>query len=261
MKTPVISIIIPSYNKAAYISKTLDSILRQSFSSYEIIVQDGGSSDGTYEIVKEYAQKNPGIFKIESKRDNGQTNAINLGIAKARGKIISYINADDVYIRGAFSEVYKKFQNNPNAIWFAGQGKVINKKGKEIAKPTTWYKNFLLFLNSIFCLLITNYLTQPSVFLTKKAWEKYGPFTGLPNGIVMEYNLWLKLSKISMPKIINKTLSAFRITEGNISSIAYMNTLKEDERIVKKYTKNKFILLSHKFHNLLRVATIKVINR
>lgn len=261
MNNPLISVIIPSFNKIQFIGKTLDSILKQNYSSYEVIVQDGGSTDGTFEVIESYAKKYPKIFKIESKNDNGQTNAINIGFSKAKGEIITYINADDVYSSKAFIEIAKAYNEFPNTLWFAGRGKVIDKKGKEIAKVTTWYKNLLLFLNTRFNLLVTNYLIQPSVFLTREVFKKYGPFTGLSNGVVMEYNLWLKLSKVSMPKVIKKTLSAFRITEGNISSISYKNTLKEDESIVKKFTKNKIILLLHKFHNVLRVITIKAINQ
>lgn len=260
METPLISVIIPSYNKIDFISKTLDSILRQNYSSYEVIVQDGGSTDGTLEVIQKYAKQYPNIFKIESKRDNGQTSAINIGFSKATGEIFTYINADDIYLQGTFFEIAREYLKNPQALWFVGRGKVINGKSREIAKFSTWYKNLLLSLNSKLCLLITNYLIQPSVFITRETYKKYGPFMGLTNGVVMEYGLWLKLSKVSMPVIINKTLSAFRITEGNISSIAYKDTLKEDELIVRKYTKNKVILFLHKLHNLLRVITIKAIN-
>ena len=260
MQSPKISVVVPSFNKVDYIGKTLDSILRQNYSNYEVIIQDGGSTDGTLEIIQKYVKENPEIFRVESKNDGGQTNAINIGLKKAKGEIITFINADDVYKNGTFSEVAKAFQAYPEALWFAGRGEVIDKKGKKIAGFTTIYKNFLLSLNSGFYLLITNYFTQPSVFLTKKAFEKYGPFSGMANGTVMEYRLWLRLSKASMPKVINKILSAFRITEGNISSIAYVKILKEDESIIKKFTKNKFILLFHHFNNLLRVATIKIIN-
>jgi glycosyltransferase involved in cell wall biosynthesis len=238
----------------------LDSILRQNCSDYEIIVQDGGSTDGTYEIIKKYAKKYPKIFRIESKDDGGQTNAINIGFGKAKGEIVTYINADDVYKADAFALVVRQYQKQPEVLWFAGQGTVINDKGREIAKLATRYKNLLLSLNSKFFLLATNYLTQPSVFLTKETYQKYGPFQGMNNGVVMEYGLWLKLSKVSMPVVIKKSLSAFRISEGNISSISYKNILDEDERILKRFTKNKFILALHKFNNLLRVATIRAIN-
>jgi glycosyltransferase involved in cell wall biosynthesis len=260
MKRPLISIVIPSYNKARFIGRTLDSILRQNYSNYEIIVQDGGSTDGTYEIISKYAKKYPEIFKVESKNDKGQTNAINIGLKKAKGEIATYINADDVYKAGTFSEVARMYQKNPEALWFAGQGTLIDSKGRETAQFATWYKNLCLFLNLKSILLILNYIMQPSVFLTKKACQKYGPFNGMGNGVVMEYGLWLKLSKVSMPVVIKKPLSAFRISEGNISSISYKNILEEDEQIIKKFTKNKFILALHKFNNLLRVATIRTIN-
>jgi len=261
MKTPKISVIIPSFNKAQYIGQTLDSIIKQEYQNLEVIIQDGGSTDGTYEIVKKYSEKYPRIFKIESGNDGGQTNAINIGFARAKGEIVTYINADDVYEDGALFEIAGQYQKHSEALWFAGRGKVINKKGEEIAKLATWYKNLLLSASSRFNLLSTNYLTQPSVFLTKKAYQKYGPFHGTANGVVMEYELWLRLSKDSMPYVIPKTLSAFRITGENISSTSYKDTLKEDEIIAKRFTKNKFILLLHKFNNLLRMATIKIINR
>jgi glycosyltransferase involved in cell wall biosynthesis len=260
MLQPKISVIIPAYNKAQFIGRTLDSILRQSYTNYEVIVQDGGSIDGTYEIVSRYAKRYPKIFRIESKDDGGQTNAINIGFGKAKGEIVTYINADDVYKADAFSEVARQYHNNPQAIWFVGQGTVIDNKGREIAKFATCYKNMCLSLNHKSLLLILNYMMQPSVFLTKQAYQKYGPFNGMGNGVVMEYGLWLKLSKVAMPVVIKKTLSAFRISEGSTSSISYKKILEEDESVLKKYTKNRFILALHKFNNLLRVVTIRALN-
>ena len=260
MLQPKISVIIPSFNKAEFIEKTLDSILRQNYPNYEVIVQDGGSTDGTYEIILKYAKKYPKIFRIESKDDGGQTNAVNIGLGKAKGKIVTYINADDIYLPKAFAEIAGAYIKHPEALWFAGRGRVIDNKSREIAKFATWYKNLCLFLNHKSLLLILNYIMQPSVFLTKNTYQKHGPFNGMSNGIIMEYGLWLKLSRISMPIVINKTLSAFRISGGNISSIAYQQLLKEDGSIIKKFTKNRLILNLHRFNNLLRVATIRAIN-
>ena len=261
MKLPKISIVVPSLNSVEYIEETLNSIVSQKYPNVEVIIQDGGSIDGTLDVIRKYAKKYPKIFSFESKKDNGQVNAINKGLKKATGDILAYINADDIYFPGAFDEISKIYLSNSDALWFAGRGKVIDSDSSEIAKPITLYKNLLLSLNSKFYLLITNYLMQPSVFITHKAFEKVEPFTGLPRGVVMEYGTWLKLARVSMPVVINKTLSAFRVSQENISSVAYKNILKEDEAIVKKFTKNKFILFLHKINNIFRVATIKIINR
>ena len=138
---PLISIVIPSLNKARYIRQTLESIVKQNYPSLEVIIEDGGSTDGTLDIIKKYAKKYPKIFKYESKKDKGQMDAINKGFEKAQGEILTYINADDVYVDGAFRNIEKAYSENPDALWFAGRGRVIDEDGKGIARIVTWYKN------------------------------------------------------------------------------------------------------------------------
>src|SRR3990167_10909805 len=103
MKPPKISVIIPSLNKAKFISQTLKSIFDQGCSGLEVIIQDGESSDGTLEIIKKFAGRYP--VKWESKEDKGQLDAINKGLSKATGEILTYINADDFYEEGVFKAV------------------------------------------------------------------------------------------------------------------------------------------------------------
>ena len=230
MNAPKISVVIPSYNKVKFINKTLKSIFDQNYPNLEVVVQDGGSTDGTLEIIKKY----PVI--LESKKDNGQLDALNKGFKKATGDILTFINADDCYAAGAFSNISHAYNKNPYALWFAGQGIVINKSDIEIAKPVTWYKNILLSLNSNRYLLITNYLIQPSIFFTNEAYQKYGPFTGTLD-FVMEYEMWLKLAKISMPVVIHHVISKFRIENNTKTKRMFNKLLHEDKLIVKKFTR------------------------
>ncbi len=247
-----ISIVIPSYNKVNYIKRTLQSIVDQKYPNLEIIVQDGGSTDGSVSIIKSFAKKYPAIFKWESKKDNGQVDAINKGLKKSKGDILTYINADDVYKRGALSEVAQNFKERGDILWVSGYGDIINKDGDKISDFVSTYKNILLKFNNYTFLLIVNFLTQPSTFLSRKAYKNYGPFTGTRN-YVMEYDLWLKLGSIQMPLIIKKTLSSFRLTNDNISSTAAKELLNIDNQISKKYTNNILIILLHKIHNLGRI--------
>lgn len=255
MIPPKISIVIPSYNKARFIEKTLDSIVNQDYKHIEVIIQDGGSLDGTLGIIKKFARKYPEIFRYESKKDKGQLDAINRGLSKATGEILTFINADDIYETGALNSVASAYEENPDGLWFAGKGKVIDSNGREITKAVTCYKNLLLSFNLYFLLLILNYLMQPSVFFTKQAYKKYGPFTGTGN-FVMEYNLWLTLGEVSMPVIIDKCLSHFRLSGEGISSTLFKDTLREDFRTIKKYTGNPLILVLHKLNNWGRVCLI-----
>ena len=255
---PKISIVIPSLNKDNFIKETLESIVAQDYSNLEVIIQDGGSTDGTLQIIKKYAKKYPGLISWESGKDNGQVEAINKGMMKAKGEVLSYINADDIYEEGALTTVGKYFANNPDTFWLAGKGNVINLEGRKIAEWVTTYKNFLLNLNSYTLLLIVNYLVQPSVFISRNAYKKYGPFTGTKTG-VMEYDLWLKIGKVKMPKVLDKTLSSFRIYKSSISTKEFKKVLLADEQIAEKYTQNPLILLLHHMHNAGRVAVINLV--
>lgn len=258
MKTPLISVVIPSYNKVKHIAKTLESIVSQSYKNYEVIIQDGGSTDGTLEIIREYSTKYPKYITFVSKKDNGQLGAVNTGMKRANGEILTYINADDYYTGEVFKKLTDAYLKNTDALWFVGKGGVVNEKGEEIAKLITKYKNFLLNNYSHYLLLMTNFLMQPSVFFIKKAYQKYGPFTGTKD-FIMEYDLWLILSQIKKPIIINLYLSNFRLEPSTKTGRLFKTLLKVDEDIVKKYTNNKIILLLHKIHNLGRKLLTKII--
>ena len=252
---PKISIVIPSFNKVRFIEETLQSIFKQEYPSLEVIIQDGESTDGTVNVIKRFAKKYSGI-KWESEKDNGQLEAINKGLKKAIGEVVTYINADDVYKNGALLTVGKYFSKNPDTLWLAGRGDVIDEGGREISRLVTGYKNLLLAINRYPLLLVVNYLMQPSVFLARGTYEKYGPFTGSKVG-VMEYELWLKLGRVKMPAVLDSYLSSFRLAGGTISSTEFKKVLLLDEKIAEKYTKNPLVLLMHRLHNLGRVATIK----
>lgn len=258
MTPPKISIVVPSFNKVNYIRETLDSIFIQKYPNLEVIIQDGGSTDGTLEIIKAFAKKYPKEISWESKKDNGQLDAINKGLSRSSGEILTYLNADDVYTKGAFLNVKKAFAENPDALWFAGRGHVIDSKGKEIAQIITAYKNFLLTLNFRFPLLVTNYIMQPSVFLSSKAYKKYGPFGG-SDRFVMEYDLWLRLSKVQMPIVINHYLSKFRIEPSTKTKQMSRELLRADLKIVLKYTQNPVIIFLHKLNNLARLLVNKFV--
>lgn len=258
MKSPLISIVIPSYNKVKYIEKTLQSIVSQKNANFEVIIQDGGSTDGTLNVIKKYAKKYPSLICYESKKDGGQLDAINNGLLKAKGDIVTFINADDVYEPGAFESVAGRFVENPNALWFAGKGVVIGENDNEIAKLATVYKIILLNFSLYNLLLIVNYLVQPSVFITKNVIKKYGLFTGTKFA-VMEYDMWLKIGRDQMPVVINKVLAKFRLGKDTKTLTVTNNILEVDEKIFRKYTENKIVICLHKVHNLARIIAKNLI--
>src|SRR3989304_2671234 len=212
------------------------------------------------DLVRKEARKNPEIISWESKKDKGQVDAINKGLSKATGDIVTYINADDVYKKGALLEVGRYFAKHPKTFWVAGKGEIIDLKGKVISSLVTNYKNFLLSQNRYELLLMVNYLMQPSVFISKKAFHKYGPLIGTEIG-VMEYDLWLKIGEDEMPEIMDSTLSSFRIYQGSISTKNFKKMLLSDEKTAEKYTQNPLILLLHYLHNVGRAVAAEFFNK
>jgi glycosyltransferase involved in cell wall biosynthesis len=261
MKPPKISVVIPSYNKAKYISQTLESIFKQDYGNIEVIVQDGGSTDGTVGIVRKFINKYPKKTIFDSKKDNGQCDAINRGFAKATGDILTFINADDIYEPYCFDNISKTYLNNKDALWFAGFGRMIDEKGHEIASVWSNIKNLLLVFNSYSLLILTsNYLFQPSVFITREAYKKFGPFENVEK-YIFEYEMWLKLGMVSMPIVVKKYLSSFRISKNNMSSVYYYKLFEKDINVIKKYSNSGFVVFLHKLNNLARLISIKVINK
>ena len=256
-KFPKISVVVPSYNKKEFISKTLDSIFCQNYPYLEVIIHDGGSSDGTVEVIKQYSKKYSKVIQWVSEKDKGPVDAVNKGLAKAKGDIITFINADDIYINNPFVKVAKHFLRNKDDLWWVGRSVIINRDGEQITSLVSTYKNFLLKLNKYPILLIVNYITQPAVFLRRVTYEDLGVFTG--SKYVMEYDLWLKIARKKMPVVIDEYLAQFRMTTDNLSAKHFKDILRKDYKIASCYTTNPVILVLHYLHNLGRVLALQIL--
>ena len=257
---PEISIVIPCFNKAAFIGATLESIAAQDFPGVEIIVQDGGSTDGSVEVIRRFAEAHPGMVRWVSEPDGGQLNAINRGLAKARGAIVAEIDSDDLYRPGAFRRVAGYFRAHPGCLWVAGQGGIIDNAGVPVMGGVTAYKNLLLRLNRRALLYMVNYIVQPAVFFRREAFERHGYFVGNAR-FVLEYELWLRLARLHMPGVIPDYLADYRFTLGTISSTQADHLLAEDLEVVRGATRNPALLGLHRLHNGLRKALLGGLKR
>ena len=198
-QTPKFSIVTPSFNQAAYIGQTIESVLSQAGDfEIEYWVMDGGSTDGSVEIIKHYAEQlASGRWPVRcagvsmgwvSQSDNGQSDAINIGLRRSSGDILSYINSDDLYCPGAFEQVAREFTIRPESDFVYGDGDVIDETG---ALQWEWLSRPYDYrvMTSYFFLLhgftshitpttggFTNYIMQQATFWRKTVLDKIGYF-------------------------------------------------------------------------------------
>lgn len=247
---PKISIVMPCFNSVDFIERSIRSVIEQNYENFELFIKDGGSDDGTVDIIRFYAKKYPNIVRWVSSKDKGQTDAINIGMEEVKGDILTYLNADDVYKKGTLEEVADFFIKNPSVMWVYGRADIINSDDVEIRRWITHYKNFWLSNYSYSTLLILNYISQMATFWRKDAAVNTGQFD-ITQHFVMDYDYWLRLGKRYKAGFINKYLASFRITAMNKSSTGFVKQFRDEFEVAKKYTDNSFIIFLHKLHYIL----------
>ncbi len=249
-------IVTPSYNQANFISQTIDSVLSQKGTfSIKYLVMDGKSTDNTVSILKRYSSQ----IVFQSKKDAGQTDAINKGISvfnKLHPKdedIFAYINSDDYYLPNAFQRVLTLFQKNPSKMWLIGDCFIIDAKGKQIQIWVKLYKKLLRIIGYIIgynnLLLVANPIPQVATFVTWEAVKEIGAFSTKLK-YVMDYQYWIRLSKnFGNPIFCPFELTAFRIHASSKGGSQFQKQFDEQFEQAKYFTNNKIYLFFHHIHS------------
>jgi glycosyltransferase involved in cell wall biosynthesis len=195
----LISIVTPSFNQSAYLEQTMKSVLDQDYADIEYIVMDGGSTDGSIDIIKKYSSR---LAFWTSERDRGQADAINNGTTHAHGEILAWLNSDDYYLPGAISSAVKIFEQNPDVVLIYGDMLAVNERGETI--NTLKYQQ--LTLEDLLCFQI---IGQPAVFFRRAAFEKSG---GLDTAFhfLLDHQLWIKIAQRGKILHVNQTWAAAR---------------------------------------------------
>lgn len=223
------SIIIPSYNQGKFIEQTLESIISQEYENVEIIVIDGGSSDGTVGILEKYSSH---IAYWQSTPDNGQAHAIAIGFSLATGDVLSWLNSDDVYYPLAFKEVNAKFlESNAEVVY--GNMYLINETGRVVGERylTQFLPEFLR--DAYFCGGFGIY--QPASFWRRNLYDRSGGID-ITMKFCMDNDLFNKfVMKNAKFYFLDRMLAAFRIHSSSKTSSQQDVAEYERSIIYKKY--------------------------
>ncbi len=224
LKQPQITIAVPSYNQGRYLDKALESIFSQE-QAVEVFVVDGGSTDNSLEVIKKWESLLAGW---RSHRDNGQSAAINEGLAKGTAPYVCWLNSDDWLLEDSLKQLIKALENNPSAP--AAYGKALNFKQKKQSMNPVWVEPFNVRRLALRCII-----SQPATLIRRNAWEA---ISGLDESLhmVMDYDLWWRLYKNFGPLIyLNEFLAVNREHEltktKNNRRLHYQEAIK----IIRKY--------------------------
>jgi glycosyltransferase involved in cell wall biosynthesis len=220
-----LSIVTPSFNTAQFLGDAIQSVLAQDWPRVNFIVMDGGSTDGSVELLRSFGDR----VQWVSQKDGGQSDALNQGFARLGGEILGWLNSDDTYAPGAFRAVMEYFQAHPEINVVYGNANFIDAAGNLIG-PCVHIEPY----NHRRLFYYTDFLVQPATFFRRSAFEAVG---GIDDSLHfgMDYDLWLRLAKQFKFAYLPKLLANFRWLSNNKTAIGGFKRLEEIERILKKH--------------------------
>jgi glycosyltransferase involved in cell wall biosynthesis len=223
---PLVSVVTPSYNQAQFLEETILSVLNQDYPSLEYVIIDGGSTDGSVDIIRKYENR---LAYWVSERDDGQADAINKGWHCARGEILAWLNSDDTYLPGAVQTVVQYLQRHPLADMIYGYVNMIDESGRVIRtiEPSTDF-DLNRFVYSYF------YVPQQTVFFRNHVLDTVGMLdTSLH--YCMDPDLWTRIGMNFTVRGIPAVIANFRTHSTSKTHDVPLEFVIERYRVAKRY--------------------------
>jgi glycosyltransferase involved in cell wall biosynthesis len=199
----LVSIVTPSYNQAQYLERAIRSVFGQDYPRLEYLVVDGGSSDGSVEIIQEHEQEIDGWI---SEPDKGHADALNKGFARAEGDILAWLNSDDLYYPGAVSEAVAYLVAHPEVGMVYADADYIDSEGRVIGQFPAAQTDYQRMRRGYV------HIPQATTFFRREIWDRVGPLD-LSLFFAFDYDLWVKIASVSEVKYLPRKWAGFRLHE------------------------------------------------
>lgn len=236
---PKISIVTVSFNQGDFLERTILSVLNQNYPNLEYIIIDGGSTDGSIEVIKKYQDKL--AFWI-SEKDNGMYDALQKGFSRTTGEVMCWLNSDDMLHPGSFKTISKVFAAHEDVEWIQGMPTVFDDGDLtiKVSNNRAWTK-----LN--FFTASDEYIQQESTFWKRSLWDRAGATISQDYKLAGDYELWARFFRYAPLYVIETILGGFRFRGTNQLSIDRIEEYRDEMNAVKiKYLE----YFSHEEKNL-----------
>ncbi len=198
---PKVSIITPSFNQGQFLEASIRSVLEQDYPNIEYIIVDGSSKDESVEIIKKYQNH---LAWWVSEKDKGHADALNKGFSHATGEILAWLNSDDIYFPNAVSEAISVLRSHPEVGMVYGNADLIDDAGATIGQFAAKQTSYRQMLRG------SVHIPQATTFFRSKLWQQVGPLD-LSLFFSFDYDLWVRLAKVSQLLYVPKRWAKFRI--------------------------------------------------
>jgi glycosyltransferase involved in cell wall biosynthesis len=202
MARPLVSVVVPSFNQARFLGEALHSVLEQDYEPLEVLVVDGGSTDGSPELIDRYADR---LAWWTSEPDRGQAHALNKGFARARGDVLGWLSSDDALLPGAVGRVVDALERDPDALLVYGEAVFVDEEGREIfaleARP---------FDVEAMVRACANHVVQPGSLFRRRAWETAGPLNE-DGQYLFDFEFALRVGRLGKVARIGDRLALYRV--------------------------------------------------
>jgi glycosyltransferase involved in cell wall biosynthesis len=224
---PRISIVTPSYNQGEYLEETLVSLLAQGYPNLELIVIDGGSTDGSVDVIRRYERH---LAYWQSQPDAGQYDAIQQGLRRCTGEVMGWLNSDDKHHPGSLTTIAETFANHPEVEWLTGRPTIWNDKGalSEVHPLQIWHAERLLRDRPPY------FIQQESTFWRRSLWEKAGSRLATDLKLAGDFELWVRFFRSARLYTLDALLGGFRVQAKQKTASGMPRYYAEVASVVKR---------------------------